>query len=77
MKSLVGKVVSDSMEKTVVVEVERYWKHPLYKKRVLKTSRIKAHCESQDIKKGDRVEIVSTKPYSKEKHFKVAKKINK
>lgn len=70
-----GKVVSAKNEKTVIVEVERLIVHPVYKKRVKRTSRFAAHNELT-VKEGDQVEIVETKPYSKTKRFLVKKVIN-
>lgn len=75
MKAITGKVVSTKMKNTIVVEVIRQRVHPLYKKIMKKTIRLKAHCEDQTIKEGDMVEIVSTRPISKEKFFKFAKKV--
>lgn len=70
-----GKVVSAKNEKTVIVEVERLIVHPVYKKRVKRTSRFAAHNELP-VKEGDQVEIIETKPYSKTKRFLVKKVIN-
>ena len=75
MKSLTGKVVSVKMLKTVVVEVERMVKHPLYQKIMRKTKKFKVHNDALSIKEGDTVKIVPTRPLSKEKHFKVVEKI--
>ena len=75
MKVIVGKVVSTKMKKTVVVEVETAKPHPLYKKIVKKRKKFKAHNESFDLKVGDKVKIVQTRPLSKEKHFKVVEKL--
>lgn len=72
MKTLTGKVVSARMNKTIVVSVERLWMHPLYKKYIKRTRRYKVHCEDPHIKTGDMVKIVSNRPISKEKHFKLA-----
>ena len=71
-----GKVVSSKMNKTVIVEVERLIVHPVYKKRLKKTSRFAAHSEEM-IENGQTVELVETKPYSKTKKFKVVKVLNK
>ena len=71
-----GKVVSTKMNNTVLVEVERLVVHPMYKKRLKRTSRFAAHTE-QPIKEGETVEIVETRPYSKTKKFKVVKVLNK
>lgn len=75
-KTFIGKVVSFKMQKTVVVEVERKITHPLYKK-VLKRSRnFKADTNSLELALGDKVKVVETKPYSKDKYFKVERKIS-
>jgi len=74
MKTLKGKVVSTKMDKTVVIEVVASRPHPLYKKIIKKKKKYKADNQNFDLKVGDRVEIVSTRPISKEKHFKVIKK---
>ncbi len=71
-KTRVGMVVSNKMNKTVVVAVEIPKRHPLYKKTVKKTSRFKAHDENSQCGIGDQVRIVETRPLSKEKHWRVA-----
>ena len=68
---LKGAVVSDKMDKTVVVSVSRFIKHPLYGKFYKVNKKYKAHDEENKFKIGDTVEIVETKPISKEKKFKV------
>ena len=68
---LKGVVVSDKMEKTVVVSVSRFVKHPLYRKFYKVSKKYKAHDEENKYKMGDKVEIVETKPISKDKHFAV------
>jgi small subunit ribosomal protein S17 len=70
-KVLKGVVVSDKMDKTVVVLVTRFVEHPKYGKRIKKTKKYKAHDENNSKKIGDLVEIEETKPLSKDKHFKV------
>lgn len=75
MKTLIGEVTSTKMQKTVVVEVEISQPHPLYKKIVKKKKKFKAHNESLKLKAGDKVEICQSRPISKEKHFKVIKKL--
>lgn len=77
MKTLVGRVVSTKMQKTVVVEVETAKSHPLYKKIIKKRKRFKVHNESLKLKVGDKVKIVQTRPISKEKHFKVIEKMER
>lgn len=71
---LSGKVVSNKMDKTVVVAVERLKTHPLYKKQYKTTAKFKAHDEENQFKVGDLVEITETRPLSKTKKFTVTKK---
>lgn len=71
---LKGIVVSDKMDKTIVVSVSRFIKHPLYGKFYKVSKKYKAHDEENTHKVGDEVEIVETKPISKDKHFKVISK---
>ena len=66
-KVKIGKVVSDKMDKTIVVAVEDSVKHPLYKKIVKRTQRFKAHDEKNECGIGDRVRIMETRPLSKDK----------
>lgn len=75
MKNLTGRVVSTKMAKTIVVSVERQKVHPLYKKIIKRSKRIKVHSEDETIKTGDLVKIAPTKPMSKEKHYKLVAKI--
>jgi small subunit ribosomal protein S17 len=70
-KTRVGVVVSDKMDKTVVVEIERRFPHPLYGKMVTRTKRLKAHDEENAAKTGDRVRISETRPLSKQKRWRV------
>ena len=70
-KTRIGKVVSDKMDKTVVVAVERLVQHPLYKKAVKKTVKFKAHDENNECQIGDTVKIVETRPISKDKRWRV------
>ena len=72
--TLKGIVVSDKMDKTVVVSVSRFIKHPLYGKFYKVSKKYKAHDEENKYKTGDNVEIVETKPISKDKRFKVITK---
>jgi small subunit ribosomal protein S17 len=74
-QTLQGKVVKDKMQKTVVVEVSRYVKHPKYGKYYSIDKKIKAHDENNEYKVGDMVEITSTRPISKGKSFVVSKKV--
>ena len=70
-KTRVGKVVSDKMDKTVVVAIVDNVKHPLYKKIIKRTVKLKAHDEMNECKIGDRVEVMETRPLSKEKRWRV------
>ncbi|KKQ02147.1 MAG: 30S ribosomal protein S17 [Candidatus Roizmanbacteria bacterium GW2011_GWA2_36_23] len=74
-KTLIGTVVSNKMNKTVVLRVERKFKHHLYNKILIRHKKYKAHNENLDLQIGDIVSIEETKPLSKDKHFKVIKKI--
>jgi small subunit ribosomal protein S17 len=68
-KELVGKVVSNKMEKTVVVAVENYAPHPKYEKQIARTAKFKAHDEKNSCKIGDRVRIRECRPLSREKRW--------
>ena len=70
-KSRTGLVVSDKMEKTVVVAIERRVPHPVYGKMVTRTRRLKAHDEENSAKVGDTVRIVETRPLSKDKRWRL------
>ena len=70
-KTQVGVVVSDKMDKTVVVKVDRIVKHPVYNKYIRRTAKYKAHDEANSCKLGDRVIIVESRPLSKDKCWKV------
>ncbi|MEE1198880.1 MAG: 30S ribosomal protein S17 [Acutalibacteraceae bacterium] len=76
-KTRVGKVVSDKMDKTVVVAIEDNVKHPLYKKIIKNTIRLKAHDENNTCGMGDRVLIMETRPLSKDKNWRVVEIIEK
>jgi len=73
----IGKVVSDKMDKTIVVAVETYKKHPLYHKRVKYTKKYKAHDELNAAKIGDLVKIMETRPLSKEKRWRLVEIVEK
>jgi small subunit ribosomal protein S17 len=73
-KTLTGRIVSDKMKNTVVVEVERIKEHPKYKRRYGSRKKYKAHVEGGDYRLGDRVIIEECRPLSKDKHWKVIKK---
>lgn len=76
-KTRVGKVVSDKMDKTVVVAIADNVKHPLYKKIIKRTVKLKAHDENNECRKGDRVEVMETRPLSKDKRWRVINIIEK
>jgi small subunit ribosomal protein S17 len=70
-KEFVGIVKSDKMDKTIVVTIQTTALHPLYKKYVVKTKKVKAHDEKNDAKIGDRVRVVECRPISKDKCWKL------
>jgi len=74
-KILTGKVFSVKMTKTVVVMVERKFRHSVYHKVIVRHKKFKAHNEKLDLKLGDVVRIEETRPISKDKHFKVIEKL--
>mgnify|MGYP005772517775 FL=1 len=76
-KQRVGRVVSDKMDKTVVVAIEDSKRHPLYKKIIRNTVRIKAHDEKNECGIGDRVQVMETRPLSKDKRWRVVNIIEK
>ena len=76
-KTRVGSVVSDKMDKTVVLAIEDNVKHPLYKKIIKNTIRLKAHDEENACGIGDRVLIMETRPLSKDKRWRVAEIVEK
>lgn len=71
-KAKTGVVVSDKMDKTVVVRVDSVKTHPIYKKKYVMSTNFKAHDENNEYKVLDKVQIVETKPYSRDKNFQVA-----
>ena len=76
-KTRVGKVVSDKMDKTVVVAIVDNVKHTLYKKIIKRTVKLKAHDENNECRIGDRVEVMETRPLSKDKRWRVTNIIEK
>lgn len=70
-KTRVGQIVSDKMDKTVVVAVERLVRHPLLGKTIRRTTKLKAHDEKNDCRIGDKVRVMETRPLSKEKRWRV------
>ncbi len=76
-KTRTGKVVSDKMDKTIVVAVENHVKHPLYKKIVKKTYKLKAHDENNECRIGDTVKVMETRPLSKDKRWRLVEVMEK
>ena len=76
-KTRVGKVVSDKMDKTIVVAIETSVKHSLYNKIVRKTVKFKAHDENNECQVGDKVLIMETRPLSKDKNWRLVRIIEK
>ena len=76
-KTRVGKVVSDKMDKTIVVAVVDNVKHPLYNKIIKRTRKLKAHDEENTCKIGDRVRVMETRPLSKDKRWRLVEVIEK
>lgn len=76
-KVRIGKVVSDKMDKTIVVATEKLVAHPLYKKQIKMTKKYKAHDEENQCKMGDTVKIMETRPLSKEKCWRVIEILEK
>jgi small subunit ribosomal protein S17 len=76
-KTQVGRVVSDKMEKTIVVAVETYKKHDLYHKRIKYTKKFKAHDDNNEAKIGDVVKIMETRPISKDKRWRLIEVVEK
>ena len=76
-KKRIGRVVSDKMEKTIVVAVETKVRHPLYGKTVNKTTKFKVHDEKNEAKVNDRVSIMETRPLSKDKRWRLVEVVEK
>jgi small subunit ribosomal protein S17 len=76
-KTRIGYVVSDKMEKTIVVELEDRVKHPLYSKVIRRTTKVKAHDEKGDAGVGDRVQLMETHPLSATKHWRLVEVLEK
>lgn len=76
-KTRVGKVVSDKMDKTIVVAIVDNVQHPLYKKIIKRTVRLKAHDEKNECVEGDKVLIMETRPLSRDKRWRLAKILEK
>ena len=76
-KTRVGKVVSDKMDKTIVVAIEDHVKHPLYKKIVKRTYKLKAHDAENTCREGDTVKVMETRPLSKDKRWRLVEVIER
>ena len=76
-KTRVGKVISNKMDKTIVVAIEDHVKHPLYKKIVMKTYKLKAHDENNECNIGDKVKVMETRPLSKDKRWRLVEVMEK
>ena len=76
-KTRIGKVVSDKMDKTIVVAIETNVKHPLYGKIIRRTYKLKAHDENNECKVGDKVKVMETRPLSREKRWRLVEIIEK
>ena len=76
-KTMIGQVVSDKMDKTIVVAIEDSVRHPLYKKTMKRTYKLKAHDEQNECGIGDTVEVMETRPLSKDKRWRLVRIIEK
>jgi small subunit ribosomal protein S17 len=76
-KTRTGKVVSDKMDKTIVVAIETSVKHPLYKKIVKRTYKLKAHDENNECTVGDKVKVMETRPISRDKRWRLVEIVEK
>ena len=76
-KQLLGRVISDKMDKSVVVRVESFVKHKVYKKYIKRHKKYMAHDENNQCSQGDRVRIIETRPLSKNKYFRVKEVVKK
>ena len=76
-KTMIGQVVSDKMDKTIVVAIEDSVRHPLYKKTMKRTYKLKAHDENNECGIGDTVEVMETRPLSKDKRWRLIRVIEK
>ncbi len=76
-KTLIGRVASDKMDKTIVVAIEDSVKHKLYNKVIKRTRRVKAHDEQNEARVGDRVKIMETRPLSKDKRWRLVEIVEK
>ncbi len=76
-KTRTGKVISDKMDKTIVVAIENHVRHPLYGKIVKRTYKLKAHDENNDCRIGDTVKVMETRPLSKDKRWRLVEIIER
>ena len=76
-KTRVGKVVSDKMDKTIVVAIEDHVKHPIYKKIMKSTYKLKAHDENNECRVGDTVKVMETRPLSKDKRWRLVEIVDR
>ena len=76
-KTRTGKVTRDKMDKTIVVAIEEHVKHPLYKKVVKRTYKLKAHDENNECRIGDTVRVMETRPLSKEKRWRLVEVVER
>ena len=76
-KTMIGTVISDKMDKTIVVAVEDSVAHKIYKKTVKRTYKLKAHDEANECKVGDKVEVMETRPLSKDKRWRLVRIVEK
>jgi small subunit ribosomal protein S17 len=76
-KTRIGKVISDKMDKTIVVAIETSVKHPLYKKIVKRTYKLKAHDENNECTVGDKVKVMETRPLSRDKRWRLVEIVEK
>jgi small subunit ribosomal protein S17 len=76
-KVFTGTVVSDRMEKTVVVSVERFFRHPAYNKLLRRRTKVKAHDEERRCRVGDKVKIMETRPLSRDKRWRIVEVVQK
>ena len=76
-KTRIGRVVSDKMDKTVVVAVQEHYRHPVYKKVMRSTYKLKAHDENNECRVGDKVLVMETRPLSKDKRWRIVEIVEK
>ncbi len=76
-KTRIGKVVSDKMDKTIVVAIQTSYKHPLYGKTMKRTFKLKAHDENNECQIGDTVKVMETRPLSKDKRWRLVEIVEK